>query len=165
MIACTSAGGASGRSVSSGRGVSETCFTSIAGVFDGAERRRAGEHLVADDAERVDVAAAVELALADRLLGRHVRRRAHGDAGDGEPRVARGGARDAEVGDHGAARRAVEQDVVGLHVAMHDAARVRVRERVGHVGEDAPRVGDRQAAARASAARARLSPSTSAMTK
>jgi hypothetical protein len=31
--ACTSPAGASGRSVSSGRGVSERCFTSIAGVF------------------------------------------------------------------------------------------------------------------------------------
>jgi hypothetical protein len=32
-MAFTSGAGASGRSVSSGRGVSDTCFTSIAGVF------------------------------------------------------------------------------------------------------------------------------------
>jgi hypothetical protein len=34
MIACTSGGGTSGRSVSSCRGASDRCFTSIAGVFD-----------------------------------------------------------------------------------------------------------------------------------
>ena len=59
---------------------------------------------------------------------------------------------------------AVEQDVVGLHVAVHDAARVRVRQRVGDVAQDAPRVGDRQRGSRARRC-ARLSPSTSAMTK
>src|SRR5216117_3727488 len=44
--------------------------------------------------------------------------------------------RDAEVGDEGAAGRRVEQDVVGLHVAVHDAVRVRVIERQRHFLEE-----------------------------
>ena len=40
------------------------------------ERRRADEHLVADDAERVEIGAVIGARIARRLLGRHVRRRA-----------------------------------------------------------------------------------------
>ncbi|CAA9298234.1 MAG: hypothetical protein AVDCRST_MAG11-638 [uncultured Gemmatimonadaceae bacterium] len=112
------------------------------------EGRRAGEHLVADDAERVDVAPPVDLALAERLLRAHVGRGAQHHADLGEPLGARArerARRDAEVGDHGAAALAVEQDVVGLDVAVHHAARVRVGERVGDVGEDAADHGHRRA--------------------
>ena len=94
------------------------------------ERQLAGEHQVADDAERIDVAAAVGLALAERLLGRHVRRRADRDARDRELRVALGRARDAEVGDHRAPALAIDQNVLRLDVAVHDAvARARTRAR------------------------------------
>ena len=48
------------------------------------ERRLAGQHLVEHAAERVDVGAGVDVALAARLLGAHVGRRADGEAGLGE---------------------------------------------------------------------------------
>ena len=41
----------------------------------GTERQSSRQHLITDHAERVDVAASVHLAIADRLLGRHVCRR------------------------------------------------------------------------------------------
>ena len=40
------------------------------------KRRRADEHLVADDAERVEIGAMIGARIARGLLGRHVRRRA-----------------------------------------------------------------------------------------
>src|SRR5689334_4381866 len=43
--------------------------------------------------------------------------------------------RDAEVGDDGAARRPLDEDVLRLHVAMDDAARMRVAEREGDVAK------------------------------
>ena len=65
--------------------------------------------------------------------------------------------RDAEVGDD--RRAAGEQHVVGLDVAMHDAALVRVGERLRHVLQDADDFGDRRAGRRARCARSD-SPST-----
>ena len=50
--------------------------------------------------------------------------------------------RHAEVGDDGVA--AVDQDVGRLHVAVHHAVRVRVRQRVGHLADDRDDVGERQ---------------------
>jgi hypothetical protein len=126
------------------------------------ERQHAGEQLVAHDAERVLVAPAVELRLAERLLGTHVRRGAERRAGHREPLVLLGRPRDAEVGDHRASALAVEQHVVGLHVAVHHAARVRVAQPVGDLGEHARGLGRRRAR-RAGEARASVSPSTSAM--
>ena len=120
-----------------------------------AERVRARQRLVGDDAERVEIGAMVDVGVAERLLGRHVRRRPERHAGRGErrPRIGRGvaapsarghahGARDAEVGDHGVT--VGEEDVLGLHVPVHDAVPVRMRERVGDVAHDAPRLGERQ---------------------
>ncbi len=67
--------------------------------------RLSRQHFVHDGPERVDVAPRIELPLASGLLGAHVLRRAHGDAGLGES-LARDCAhrqRDAEVGhDRGA---------------------------------------------------------------
>ena len=71
-------------------------------------------------------------------------RRAERDAGLRHP-LAPGlldGERDAEIGDQRSA--VVQQDVFGLDVAMDHAALVGVRERIGDVGSDAHRVGNRQ---------------------
>ncbi len=111
----------------------------------GRERHAAGEHLVGEHAQGVDVAAPVQLTLAHRLLGRHVGGRADGGAGRGEPRAGLHRAGDAEVGHHRAPGVAVEQDVVGLDVAVDHAALVRVVERVGDLAHQPPHLVHRQA--------------------
>src|SRR5215207_11220543 len=103
----------------------------------------------------------IGVVLAGRLLGRHVRRSAEGDARSHERRGSRGGAlrsrrlyglRDPEVGDH---RRIVrEEHVVRLDVAMDDTGTVRVCERPGHIAEDIERFADRDALARTEPAEA-----------
>ena len=50
--------------------------------------------------------------------------------------------RQAEVRDHGVT--AVEQDVRRLHIAVHHAVCVRVRQRVGNLPDDRYHVGERQ---------------------
>ena len=94
--------------------------------FCAVERALAGEELVEDEAERVDVAARRDLA-AGELLGRHVGRRAGADRFTGD-------AGEAEVGDADLAA-AVEHDVRRLEIAMDDAALVRG----GESGADLPR--------------------------
>ncbi len=64
--------------------------------------------------------------------------------------------RDPEVGDHRAARRPLEKDVVGFDVAVDDAPRVRVGERPGDLLDHLRRRRDRHRAARAHAMRERL---------
>ena len=121
---------------------------------DDGVQRRAGErglarqHLVHHAAEREEVAAAVHV-VAGRLFGAHVRGRADGQADLGEGRAGgrRGDQRlaDAEVGHDRVAF--VQQDVLGLDVAMDDVVAVRVVERVGHLDGDAQRVVDRHGGA------------------
>ena len=108
------------------------------------ERRVAREHLVEHRAQGVDVGAGGDLALAHRLLGAHVVRRAERHAGLGHPAPAglAGRERDAEVGDQRLA--VVQQDVLGLDVAVDHAVAVGVVERRGHFGRDPDRVGDRE---------------------
>ena len=160
--------GTSARRSSTGIGRSERCFTSIAGVLVAMNGGSPDEHLVADDAERVEVAAAVDLALAGGLLGRHVRRRADRHAGRGEPRsrpfasMARAMPKSVTIGAAGVG---VEQDVVGLDVAVDDAALVRVGERVGDLAQDAPRLVDVQRAALVQALARGCRRSTYAITK
>ena len=109
---------------------------------DGLERRpderaHAREHLVDDARQRVDVAAPVDVGVAVGLLGAHVQRSTAHDAGV-RLRVVDGGlegARDAKVGEHRLPR-AVEQDVLRLHVAVDQTARVRVRQRVRERARD-----------------------------
>ncbi|HEX2022112.1 MAG TPA: hypothetical protein VHH36_05320, partial [Candidatus Thermoplasmatota archaeon] len=85
-----------------------------------------GEREVEEDAHGVDVRARVGLGAA-HLLGAHVDERAQ-PRRERRRRV-RGGAGDAEVRElHLALAR--EEDVLGLHVEVRDAARVRRRERV-----------------------------------
>ena len=76
-------------------------------------------------------------------------RRPHDLAGIGDRAILRTDVRDAEVRHERAARARLEQDVVRLHVAVHDAAPVRVRQRPGDLAHDAHRVRGRQRAPRA----------------
>ena len=105
-------------------------------------RRVPGEHLVEHAAERVDVAPGGDLLLGGGLLGAHVVRRAERHAGLGHPAAGRGTQRqrDAEVGHHRAA--VVEQDVLGLDVAVDDAVPVGVVEGIGDGRGDADRLVD-----------------------
>src|SRR5262249_44883482 len=84
------------------------------------ERHPAGEHLVEDDPDRVEVGLRRDR-VALGLLGRQVLGGAHDRAGLGH--VRRAGAGDAEVGALGPPL-GVDDDVVGLDVAVHDAALV-----------------------------------------
>ena len=103
------------------------------------EGRRAGNHLVEDRAEGEDIGAVVH-GFTTNLLGRHVAQRAHGDTdiGQGRDRRGRPGIRrlgrrqlgDAEVQDLGPPV-ALQEQVLGLEIAMHDAARVGGGERLG----------------------------------
>ena len=109
-------------------------------LWRAGKRRTSRDHLVGEHAEGVDVGAVIEVRVAGGLLGRHVPRCAHRRA---ELRQRLRGAdagcvqrlRDAEVGDLG--RAAGQEDIVGLDVAVHDAARVRVSECASDVAEDA----------------------------
>ena len=121
------------------------------------EGQLATQHLVRDDAERVQVAPAVDVAVARGLLRAHERRRADRDAGGREPGAAVADRTcDAEVRDHRAIARGVEQDVVGLDVAMHHAVLMRVGERVADLPEDAPHLGRIECAAIVNALRQRV---------
>jgi hypothetical protein len=94
------------------------------------ERVSSGDAAMEQRAEGEDVGRRPDLARPARLLGRHVRRCPDDHSGVRELDVgARAG--DAEVDEDDLARvRAGEDDVRRFHVAMHDAARVRVAERV-----------------------------------
>ena len=108
------------------------------------ERRLAGQHLVQHAAERVHIGSAVDVAVARRLLGTHVGDRPHGHAGLGDLVARRAGHRagDAEVSHDGVGP--LEQDVLGLDVAMDDAMLVRVAERVGHLTSDPQGIVERE---------------------
>ena len=91
------------------------------------ERQPARQRVVADHPQRVDVAARIHAEPA-RLLRAHVVGRADHLPGPGRAGAATDPG-DAEVRHQGAARGGVQQDVVGLHVAVHYAALVRMRQR------------------------------------
>ena len=105
-------------------------------------RRVADEHFVHHAAERVDIRSRVELALAHRLLGAHVCRRAetHPCLGHSAAAGLARGQRNAEVRDHRVP--AVQQDVLRLDVAMDHAVLVRVLQGIGYFAGDTQRVVD-----------------------
>ncbi len=109
----------------------------------GLEGHHAGEERVSDNAQAVNIGAAVDLAPA-RLLRRHERRRANGGADDGV-----GGVilveqlGDAEVHEQGFAV-AIDHDVAGLDVAVEHAQVVGIVQPLGHLADDRHHVGGRQ---------------------
>jgi hypothetical protein len=110
------------------------------------ERYLSSEHFIRDDPKGVDVARRVDLAISRRLLRAHVRGCADGDPGAGQrpaPDV-RQGLGDPEVGHHHPASGALEQDVVGLDVAMDHAHRMGESKRVRCLLHDAPGLFHRQ---------------------
>ena len=108
----------------------------------GAHRILARPGLVEGQGERVDVTGGRH-ARSLRLLGRHVGERAHHVARAGEG-VALDEVRHPEVGQLGEAHSrgglGHHDHVLRLHVAVDDAARVRVGQRLGQVGADAGHV-------------------------
>jgi len=108
------------------------------------ERRLSAQHLVEDAAEAVDVAAPVHLRRATGLLRAHVGRRADREPDLGQALAARGLARggDAEVGHDRLVP--VEQDVLGLDVAVDHPVPVRVVQPQGDLAGDADGGGYRQ---------------------
>ena len=105
------------------------------------ERRAAGDQVIHRRAQRIDVGAEIDVDVAADLLGRDVVGRAVGFAG-----FALGGvlvvrrARQTEVGQLRDALRG-EEDVLGLDVAVDQAALVGVGERVGDLDRDVQRFG------------------------
>ena len=74
---------------------------------------------------------------AQNLLGGHVAGRAHGEACGRQPRVLVGAAGQAEIGEQCAAV-AVDEDVVGLEVAVDDPRVVGVLEAFADFAQIAP---------------------------
>ena len=118
------------------------------------EGQDAGHAFVRDDAERPEVGAVIDVAQAARLLGRHVVGRAEHGARLGaarEPLFARGrlDLRDAEVEHLGdlvvVVRRADEEDVLRLQVAVDDARVVRALQRAADLPDDPRRLLQREA--------------------
>ena len=103
-------------------------------------RQPPGQELVGAYAERVDVGRRARL-LAARLLGREVRRGAEHRADLRDPGLL-GRLRDPEVGELGGAHLLREQEVAGLHVAVHDSGAVRVVEAVAGVAHEPDRLVD-----------------------
>src|ERR1700733_11201466 len=101
--------------------------------------------MVEKGADGVDVGAEIDV-LAAGLLRRHVARSPHDHARARQVRLGRGGLADAEV-EHLDDHRSValhEEDVLGLHVAVHDAARVGRGERTAYLTRHGDRHGGRK---------------------
>jgi hypothetical protein len=101
------------------------------------ERDAPGEQLLHHDAQRVEVRARVHVG-AEELLRRHVLRRAEHLARLREARV-RADLREAEIQDLGDLLVLVlahHEHVVGLEIAVHDAALVRVRQALRDVARE-----------------------------
>ena len=112
------------------------------------ERWCAGQQLICNDAECVDVRAVIDQRVCESLLRRHVCRRTDGHATAGQLRSAFGGRgcaqgfRYTEVGDK--RKLAGEQDIVRLDVAMNHTLPVRIRKRRSDVPKRSERIAERK---------------------
>ena len=109
---------------------------------EAAQRQLPGQHLVEDDAQRVDVGPVIDLQRPLHLLRGHVVQRAHHLPRPGQREVAGVAAQQlgqAEVGDLHAAL-AVQQDVLRLDVAVDDALLVGVLQGVADLRHDPQRL-------------------------
>ncbi len=100
------------------------------------EGRLARQHLVEDAPKAVDVGPAIEIAIRHALFGAHVVRSAERDAGLRQLLLARGGCRPGDPEIHHQGMPVIDQDVLGLDVAVYDALLVRVLERIGCFGRE-----------------------------
>ena len=105
----------------------------------GGKGRLAGEQFVGHDAEAVDVTAEIDRR-PRRLFGRHVFGRAGKESGARQRPAVVVDAGESEITDRHASV-GVHQQISGLDVAMHHAARVRVVERRRGVAQDLHRLG------------------------
>ena len=154
ITSSTAAGSAALRALALG-GSCSRCAQATASRESLPERRLAGQALVQQAAERVHVRAAVDR-LAFDLLGGDVRRRAERAPVQQRATLVDEAAREAEVGEVDVLA-GVEQDVRRLHVAVHEAARVRRVERARDLRADraAPAPGRAAPSLRSSARRSR----------
>ena len=99
----------------------------------GVERQRPAGHLVCHHPQRIEIRSPVDLALARRLLRAHVLRRPDRDPDPGQRGAGDLGhrLRDTEIRHHHPAPGPLEQDVVGLDVAVNHRNRVCSRQGVG----------------------------------
>jgi hypothetical protein len=103
------------------------------------------EHLVAHDAERVDVESSIEVRIGCRLFRRHVGRSAQRDSRRGELLASRRFGDclgDAKVHDHRVATG--EQDVLGLDIAVDHAVPMGHGQRLGDFPQESYGFGNRK---------------------
>lgn len=120
-----------------------------------------GQQLVAEDSHCVKISPVIRGGIGGRLFRRHVRWRAHGEAHRRHGARLAQRLRDAEVGDHGMPR--LDEDVLGLDIAVRHATFVRERERVEHLPQESHGVRERQRSFTRDAGAQRL-PLTNGMT-
>ncbi len=100
------------------------------------ERQPTGQHLIEHDAQRIDVAASVDLIqLSTHLLRGHVERRAHRAAGLGQMGLRIELARQTEVDHDRGVVRIADQDVSGLQVPVNDSLQVGGVHRLGDTAQ------------------------------
>ncbi len=111
-----------------------------------SQRRLPGQHLEEHAPQRVHITSRVQRLLADGLLGTHVERCSRREAGLRQPRTARfvDRDRDPEVRDH--CHALVQQDVLGLDVAVDHTVAVRVVQGRGDLPRQLRGVFDREPA-------------------
>ena len=163
-VAATCAGTA-GRMLVMGGGATDRCWCTRLSTVGPGERRLPGQHLVQHARQRVEVGPAVEV-----LCSRPPAPGSCTPACRGRSPVpvrllaARRSTARAIPKSATTACPTLEQDVLGLDVAVDDTVRVRVAQRVGHLAADLERVVHGQLLLAGQPIAQRLSPSTYGMT-
>ena len=98
-----------------------------------------GKHFIQHTRERIHVGAAADFFFGRRLLGTHVVRRAETEACLGHAPASRRAHRQRDTKVHHHRAPVVQQEVLGLDIAMNHAVPMRVVECVGHFACDAHR--------------------------